>query len=101
MILCGVREKHTTDSLIWGCRTNIAFTDMGSQCMIECIHLCSFLFYVQAILCAGSPNIPFMADESIQAIPRFGNVKIDYTLKFYLCYLESIRSCLKVLLSKG
>ncbi|XP_029179388.2 uncharacterized protein LOC114946908 isoform X1 [Acropora millepora] len=53
-----------------------------------------------AILCAGSPNIPFMADESIQAIPRFGNVKIDYTLKFYLCYLESIRSCLKVLLSK-
>lgn len=74
---------------------------MGSQCMIECINLCSFLFYVQAILCAGSPNIPFMADESIQAIPRFGNVKIDYTLKFYLCYLESIRSCLKVLLSKG
>lgn len=33
--LCGVREKHTTDSLIWGCRTNIAFIDMGSQCMVE------------------------------------------------------------------
>lgn len=55
--------------------------------------------FLQAILCAGSPNIPFMADESIQAIPGFG--KIDYTLKVYLCYLERIRSCLKVLLNKG
>lgn len=40
-----------------------------------------------------------MADEAIQAIPGFG--KIDYTLKFYLQYLDKIRSCLKNLLKKG
>ena len=40
-----------------------------------------------------------MADESIQGIPGFG--KIDYTLKFYLQYLEKIRSCLRNLVSKG
>jgi len=51
-----------------------------------------------AILCAGSHKVPFMADESIQAIPGFG--KIDYTLKFYLQYLEKIRSCLRNLVNK-
>ena len=35
----------------------------------------------------------------MQAIPGFG--KIDYTLKFYLQYLEKIRSCLKNLVKKG
>ncbi|XP_022778355.1 uncharacterized protein LOC111319895 [Stylophora pistillata] len=52
-----------------------------------------------AILCAGCHQVPFMADEAIQAIPGFG--KIDYTLKFYLQYLDKIRSCLKKLLNKG
>lgn len=51
-----------------------------------------------AILCAGCHKVPFMADEAIQAIPGFG--KIDYTLKFYLQYLDKIRSCLKNLLKK-
>lgn len=51
-----------------------------------------------AILCAGCHQVPFMADEAIQAIPGFG--KIDYTLKFYLQYLDKIRSCLKKLLNK-
>ncbi|XP_068672095.1 uncharacterized protein [Montipora foliosa] len=51
-----------------------------------------------AILCAGSPKIPFMADESMQAIPRLG--KIDYTLKFYLQFLESIRSRVENLVNK-
>lgn len=51
-----------------------------------------------AILCAGCHKVPFMADAAIQAIPGFG--KIDYTLKFYLQYLDKIRSCLKNLLKK-
>ncbi|CAH3021343.1 unnamed protein product [Porites evermanni] len=51
-----------------------------------------------AILCAGSHKVPFMADESIQAIPGFG--KIEYSLKFYLDYIEKIRSCLKHLHKK-
>ncbi|KAL9956139.1 hypothetical protein ACROYT_G037574 [Oculina patagonica] len=51
-----------------------------------------------AILCAGNRQVPFMADEAMQAIPGFG--KIDYSLKFYLQYLEKIRSCLKNLIQK-
>ena len=52
-----------------------------------------------AILCAGSHQVPFMADEAMQAIPGFG--KVDYTMKFYLTYLDKIRSCLKNLVKKG
>ena len=52
-----------------------------------------------AILCAGSRQVPFMADEAIQAIPGLG--KVDYTMKFYLKYLDKIRSCLKNLMRKG
>jgi len=40
-----------------------------------------------------------MADEAMQAIPGFG--KVDYTMKFYLTYLDKIRSCLKNLVKKG
>ena len=43
--------------------------------------------------------MPFMADEAMQAIPGLG--KIDYTLKYYLQYLEKIRSCTKALAKKG
>ena len=52
-----------------------------------------------AILCAGSHQVPFMADEAMQAIPGFG--KVDYTMKFYLAYLDKVRSCLKNLMKKG
>lgn len=52
-----------------------------------------------AILCAGSHQVPFMADEAMQAIPGFG--KVEYTMKFYLTYLDKIRSCLKNLVKKG
>lgn len=51
-----------------------------------------------AILCAGSHQVPFMADEAMQAIPGLG--KVDYTMKFYLKYLDKIRSCLKNLMKK-
>jgi len=40
-----------------------------------------------------------MADEAMQAIPGFG--KVEYTMKFYLTYLDKIRSCLKNLVKKG
>lgn len=56
-------------------------------------------YFAVAILCAGNRQVPFMADEAIQAIPGFG--KIDYTMKFYLQYLEKIRSCLKNVIKKG
>lgn len=39
-----------------------------------------------------------MADEAMQAIPGLG--KVDYTMKFYLKYLDKIRSCLKNLMKK-
>ena len=50
-------------------------------------------------MCAGSCQVPFMADEAMQAIPGFE--KIDYTIKFYLQYLEKIRSCVQDLMKKG
>jgi len=40
-----------------------------------------------------------MADEAMQAIPGLG--KVDYTMKFYLTYLDKIRSCLENLKEKG
>lgn len=52
-----------------------------------------------AILCVVDHHVPFMADEAMQAIPGFG--KIDYTMKFYLQYLDKIRSCLINLMQKG
>ena len=50
-------------------------------------------------MCAGSHQVPFMADEAMQAIPGLG--KVDYTVKFYLKYLDKIRSCLENLMKKG
>ncbi|XP_031564028.1 uncharacterized protein LOC116299507 [Actinia tenebrosa] len=50
-----------------------------------------------AILCAGCPQVPFMADEAMMTLP-VGKGKLEYTMKAYLQYLEQLRSkCLSKL----
>jgi len=42
-----------------------------------------------AILCAAAPDqVPFMADESVLAVPELG--KLEYNLKHYLAYTKKI-----------
>ena len=41
-------------------------------------------------MCAAAPEVaPFMADESVLAVPGTG--KLDYTQKHYLAYAEQIK----------
>lgn len=42
-----------------------------------------------AILCAASPDVPFMADESAQAVP--GLERLTYTLKQYMTYANTLQ----------
>ena len=42
-----------------------------------------------AILCASSPNVPFMADESAQAVP--GLERLNYSLKQYMAYATELQ----------
>ncbi|EDO35015.1 predicted protein [Nematostella vectensis] len=46
-----------------------------------------------AILCAGSPNVPFMADEAMASLPS-GQGKLQYTPKAYQAYLDDLRGVL-------
>lgn len=42
-----------------------------------------------AILCAAAPDqVPFMADESVLAVPELG--KLEYNLKHYRAYTKKI-----------
>jgi len=52
-------------------------------------------------LCAGCPEVPFMADEAMMALP-VGRGKLEYTIKAYKQYLEQIRKlCLERLQREG
>lgn len=56
-------------------------------------------FHSTAILCAAAPEgVPFMADESVLAVPGLG--KLEYTLKQYLAYAQKIQAKTKQLNSK-
>uniref|UniRef100_A0A8C5SXD8 Uncharacterized protein n=1 Tax=Laticauda laticaudata TaxID=8630 RepID=A0A8C5SXD8_LATLA len=49
-----------------------------------------------AILAAGAPEIAaFMADEVMEILPGLG--PLQYTLKYYLLYMDKIQSCVKKL----
>lgn len=44
-----------------------------------------------AILCAAAPDqAPFMADESVLAVPELG--KLEYNLKHYLAYAKKVQT---------
>ena len=51
-------------------------------------------------MCAAAPEVaPFMADESVLAVPGLG--KLDYTQKHYLAYAEKIQEKSKELSKLG
>ncbi|XP_069496623.1 uncharacterized protein [Ambystoma mexicanum] len=53
-----------------------------------------------AVLAAGSPDTAaFLADEAVLAIP--GLPPVQYTLKYYLLYLDKVRSCVRRLKKAG
>lgn len=57
---------------------------------------CSFILTIVAVLTAGAPDqAAFMADESMQALP--GLMPLQYTLGFYLQYMDQIKQILKIL----
>ena len=52
-------------------------------------HLQKLFLLLLAILCAAAPDqAPFMADESVLAVPELG--KLEYNLKHYLAYAKKI-----------
>lgn len=53
-----------------------------------------------AILCVAAPDeAPFMADESVLAVPGLG--RLDYSLKHYLAYAKRVKGKAKQLNSIG
>ena len=57
---------------------------------------CIFFLYFLAVLAAGAPeHAAFMADESMQALP--GLQPLQYTVGFYLQYMDKIKPILKIL----
>ena len=55
-----------------------------------------FFLYFLAVLAAGAPeHAAFMADESMQALP--GLQPLQYTVGFYLQYMDKIKPILKIL----
>jgi hypothetical protein len=52
-----------------------------------------------AILCAASPDVPFMADESLQAVSGMG--KPTYTLKQYITYANTLQERARQLSKTG
>ena len=59
-----------------------------------------YKYFFPAILSAGAPDlVPFMADETMMAIPDLG--EINYHLPFYMKYMEKINKVLQPLKKKG
>ena len=52
-----------------------------------------------AILCAASTDVPFMADESLQAVSGMG--KLTYTLKQYITYASTLQEKARQLSKTG
>lgn len=47
---------------------------------------------VTAILCLVFPKkVPFMADESVTAVPELSSKKLDYSLSQYMAYAECLQ----------
>ena len=66
---------------------------------LEFCCMLSFCSRSVAILCAAAPeSVPFMADESVLAVPGLG--RLEYTLKYYLTYAKKVQTKAKQLNSK-
>ncbi|ESP01446.1 hypothetical protein LOTGIDRAFT_186224, partial [Lottia gigantea] len=52
-----------------------------------------------AILTSGCPDVPFMADESMLALPEISS--LEYNLKTYLFYAEKVKNITKKLQKQG
>lgn len=69
---------------------------------IHIVHLVHFeiIFFITAVLAAGAPeHAPFMADESMLAIP--GQSPLAYTEAAYKRYNAEVQDCVKRLKKEG
>ena len=100
--ICGlVISAKFVDSHPLSCDCHMLFTKchVTPQLMSCGSHFMSCDYIHIAILCAASPDVPFMADESLQTLPGMG--KLTYTLKQYITYASTLQEKARQLSKTG
>ena len=92
-------RRETLTKNVWYICNDVKFPYLIVNLIENCLwwnFQCIFFLYFLAVLAAGAPeHAAFMADESMQALP--GLQPLQYTVGFYLQYMDKIKPILKIL----